>query len=69
MTEQCPRLGKLFRGCKFEARYDITEPDPVLSLTLSIQWALSESDKDRLVKTSTYVHDICTTCGKIITNE
>lgn len=67
MAEQpCPRLGRFFRGCRFVARYDTSGPTSELRNALSLQWGMSERDKDRLVETETYVHDICTTCGRVV---
>lgn len=58
---ECPRRGKLFRGCRFEGRYD-SRPgmnihhhawdDPIGLLRNS--------------RISTYVRDVCVTCGRTI---
>lgn len=59
----CPRLGKLIGGCRFEPRYDCGAPD------LSRFDTLSGGGVPTLIealKPTTYVHDICVTCGKIV---
>lgn len=61
----CPRLGKLFRGCKFEPRYHTISPTSDLVAVIHQQWSVSETDKDRLVVDRTYVHDVCVRCGTI----
>lgn len=66
MTE-CSRKNKWFRGCHFEPRYDVQEPSDELVRIVSKQWASSSDDKELLVVKSTYVHDICTVCGRIAT--
>jgi hypothetical protein len=65
----CPRFGKLFGGCKFEARYD--EP-PLLShlmgsgmyTTLKIDGKIASIDD--VVPMKKYVRDVCVRCGKAI---
>jgi hypothetical protein len=67
--DPCPRLGRIIRGCRFEPRYSTTGPSDALIDKLAHQWSLSESDKDRLVESREYVHDVCVTCGRIVHGE
>lgn len=60
MTEQCPRLGKLFGGCKFRPRYDsVQAPD-------TIQWMMSVGPQEARGTRVTYICDVCETCGKTL---
>jgi len=65
MTE-CSRIGKWFRGCKFEARYDIYTPTKELKDIISRQWNTSPNDKDKLLEEMIYVQDVCVVCGKVV---
>ena len=63
MTEICPRRGKLFRGCYFEARYDLGEPKfegPVNYVGSDLKGVI---DRHRA---KSYVRDVCVRCGKVI---
>lgn len=62
----CPRKNKWFRPCKFVPRYDVVEPSQSLCATIARQWGTSEIDKELLLVHTTYVHDICVNCGKIV---
>ena len=62
---ECNRKGKMWRGCKFEARYDVYEPSNALQIQLGKYWALSETDKAMLTQRSVYVQDVCIRCGKV----
>ncbi len=64
----CPRQGRLIGGCKFEARYDSELPEgfKLSSYEGSVAGAQALYDA---VKTKTYVHDICTRCGKIVVRQ
>lgn len=57
---ECPRLGKLFGGCKFSPRYDESGADypPYEGAAGAMILAMKES------KSTTYVADVCETCGK-----
>ena len=65
MTE-CSRIGKWFRGCKFEARYDIYTPTKELKDIISRQWNTTPRDKDKLLEEMIYVQDVCVVCGKVV---
>lgn len=65
-NEMCPRIGKLWRSCKFEARYDVFEPSKALEDQLGRAWALSEKEKNDLMLQNIYVQDICLTCGRVV---
>ena len=65
-NEMCPRIGKLWRSCKFEARYDVFEPSKALEDQLGRSWALSEKDKKALKVQNIYVQDVCVTCGRVV---
>lgn len=59
----CPRLGKLFGACKFSPRFDRAAP--------TIE-SLGRGDARAMVliieasKPTTYVRDVCETCGRTI---
>ena len=65
MTDtQCPRVGKLFGGCKFQPRYDTvsaTKPDPNVAF-----WQAGRAAPAPTPARSTYLCDVCTTCGKTL---
>jgi hypothetical protein len=65
-NEMCPRVGALWRSCRFTPRYDTTEPSAALEAQLGRSWAISEQDKERLMVQQTYVQDVCLTCGRVI---
>lgn len=69
MTEPCPRLGKWFRGCKFQAVYDSEQSSNALEREIRMQWGISERDKDRLTIKKVYRGTMCVTCGKIVQGE
>jgi len=58
----CKRFGKWFRGCHFEGRYDLAEYRGKLGRVEVTGEPLSNVIE--ATKARTYVHDICTTCGK-----
>lgn len=60
-TSMCKRLGQ-WRGCRFEARYDL-EPAQVKFDRLQGEGAGSFLDKFRK---QTYVRDVCTRCGATV---
>jgi hypothetical protein len=71
MTGQtCPRAGKLFGGCKFEARYD--EPEPSTDVfarcfgTVFIETMDADQIKAMRSSMRRYVRDICVRCGRTI---
>lgn len=65
-NEMCPRIGKLWRSCRFEPRYDIFEPSDALEKQLGRAWALSEKDKKALEIQQIYVQDVCVNCGRVV---
>lgn len=62
-ASKCPRFGKMFRGCKFEARYDTMPPGSLDG------GSMSGNDPDCIsaffhgLTRKIYVHDICVRCG------
>jgi len=55
----CPRVGKLFGGCKFRPRYDtIGQTDPFI-------WMMTPQLQAQPAKTI-YLCDVCETCGKTL---
>jgi hypothetical protein len=65
MTD-CPRLGKLFGGCKFEARYDRGTPtaEHIAALAVANGYTIP-SDLEQF-RPKTYVQDTCIRCGKVV---
>ncbi len=60
----CPRLGHMTSGCKFEPRYDHGQSVPINvggSVDASGMAIIMEASKSRR-----YVRDICVTCGKTV---
>lgn len=62
----CLRLGKWIGGCKFEPRYDLSAAKPVKMREADAVTALEVLDRHR---DSTYVRDICVTCGRTVERE
>lgn len=70
MADDCPRLGKMFGGCRFEARYshpEITTPIPE-GLNRYIDRCLTMDDNDiaaiETFRPRVYEGDVCVRCGK-----
>lgn len=65
MSEPCPRVGKLFGGCKFSPRYDTVAasgPTPDAAF-----WNSVVGDANRYTPgRKTYLCDVCETCGKTL---
>jgi len=61
-VSECPRVGKWFRGCRFEARYDKGPPRNG-KLEGSRDFIIAYVEKSKPI---TYVRDVCRTCGKTI---
>jgi hypothetical protein len=60
--EDCPRLGKLFGGCKFTPRYDTvsaTVPDSMVTF-----WSQGVAPPKPTPARKTYLGDVCERCGK-----
>ncbi len=74
MEEKCPRLGKFYNGCKFEARYDSTPREITVEVMEKVKEIMGNLDEESTVgwpgflseKKRVYIHDICVVCGKII---
>jgi hypothetical protein len=62
----CPRFGKLFNGCKFEARFDDGVPDQGKRGTIQGSDAECIAAFFHGIRSKTYVHDICIRCGKTV---
>ncbi|MDR7037383.1 hypothetical protein J2X36_002130 [Methylobacterium sp. BE186] len=60
MADECPMRDAWVRHCRFEPRYDESEPIFPPSLTKA-----SHLDPRDWVR-RTYVRDVCTTCGRTI---
>lgn len=58
---ECPRAARLFGGCRFRPRFDISEGDSNWSGSAAGVVAAIEASKRK-----TYVHDVCERCGKTI---
>jgi hypothetical protein len=58
----CPRLGKLFGGCGFEARYDL---GPCVATFETIQ-GVGAGDFMEKYRAKIYRGDVCVRCGKIV---
>ncbi len=66
----CPKFGKLIRGCKFEARHDIGYQELTHEIIEDLSWAMKTND-DRHISFNiplhrTYIKDVCVRCGKEI---
>jgi hypothetical protein len=58
----CPRIGRLFGGCRFSPRYDIvgaTEPFVEMITATMAQYRTQQPRK-------TYICDVCERCGKAL---
>ena len=63
MTD-CPRIGKLFGGCKFSPRYDTVSATGPSELE-GMVWIGGQPPK-RTPARKTYLCDVCQTCGKTL---
>jgi hypothetical protein len=66
LDEMCPRVGALWRSCRFEPRYDTYEPSQALEDQMRRAWTVSDIDKERLQRQKIYVQDVCSVCGRVI---
>ena len=66
MSADCSRAGRWIGGCKFEPRYDLSEPDQSLRDTVRYADEIPAYTVKLLVNKSTYVRDVCVRCGKTI---
>lgn len=66
----CPRAGKFFGGCRFQARYDETttppaSPEQITAMTEAFGEPLMDYEVESLTLSSqTYVGDMCVRCGR-----
>jgi hypothetical protein len=60
----CPRKGKLVRGCRWEGRYDHRGPSQALEHALGRAWSFKGNAAPYEVR-DTYVRDVCRTCGAV----
>lgn len=58
----CPRFGKWLKGCRFEARYDKGAP----KVEFELNGRGSAREILQACKPTTYVKDVCITCGKTV---
>lgn len=69
-TNTCPRAGRWFGGCRWEARYDHHPPDADLTMALpSLQRSVfldNDIEALELLRSKTYIRDVCTRCGRTI---
>ena len=63
---KCPRVAKWFRGCRWEPRFDRQGPDSALSGKADRAWSIPASWAEHLQVRTTYVRDVCRTCGAVI---
>ena len=63
---ECPRVGKLIRGCRFEGRYDLGPPVTPEDCMLRARASEMVATILRSAKSKTYVREVCTTCGRTI---
>ena len=61
IMSECPRNGWLAGTCKFEPRYDISEPLLPANTT-----KISDPEMAETFKRKTYVRDVCVRCGRTI---
>ncbi len=59
----CPRRAKWFGACRFEARYDEGAPD---FTRMPGRIDADAAQITKLCRPKTYIHDICTRCGKVV---
>lgn len=59
----CPRVGKLFGGCKFEGRFSVNEG--YKPSTDHLLFSTGPSPR-AIPKKTVYVRDVCVTCGKTV---
>jgi hypothetical protein len=61
-VSDCPRIGKLFGGCKFSPRYDVVnDADPITAFFSNGQAQLQHRPGRK-----TYICDVCERCGKTL---
>jgi hypothetical protein len=62
----CPRLGKLFKGCKFSPRYDtVSATGPRDSELFALAFTGTRAPQQTPAR-ETYLCDVCETCGKTL---
>ncbi len=60
----CPRFGKFWNGCRFQARFD--ESEPTLEITQYRGSMVSYIEALKASKKRTYVRDVCIRCGRTV---
>lgn len=55
----CERFGRLWRGCRFEARYHMRAPQGGPEQVLS-------AIVNGFIQDKSYVHDVCVRCGRVV---
>lgn len=68
MSIDCPRRDKWFRGCRFEARYDLSPADLSGFKSLKGRGSAGVALVNAMRK-RTYTRDICVRCGKAMERE
>jgi hypothetical protein len=64
-VSDCPRVGKLFGGCRFRPRYDVV--GAAGGVADAFFWgAVSGRNVVPAQPRSTYICDVCETCGKTL---
>jgi hypothetical protein len=64
MRDECARKGKWIGGCRFEPRYN---KGPVSAPGLKVESLRGDlAEFFDQFRPTTYVADVCTTCGKIV---
>lgn len=62
----CPRFGKLFRGCRFEPRYDEPSIASLFSGFGSVKIDGNLASIEDTAPGKKYVRDVCIRCGKAV---
>jgi hypothetical protein len=62
MSQTCTHAGKMFGGCKFEARYDRIPPEQ--RKDVFAPWQSTNEINARTKRI--YVHDVCIRCGEMV---
>lgn len=65
MSDVCLRVGKWFRGCRWQGRYDRVSPSSALEQRAVRDWQLPLAAWEQLQHRVTYVRDVCRTCGDV----
>lgn len=65
---ECPRLSRIFRGCRFEPRYDeLALPEGIAAtVAQAVAYGPMTAGEAQALKPSHYVRDICIRCGRTV---